>query len=199
MVAGAAIGAAWLFHKRERLAGTDSVEPSLPVAVLKQGQRLCVRDLLVPSSANLIRFNLSPASPANVSVALTTVSGVRSTSSQTVTHPTYVDFPITRAGHASGGVACIRSSVPVEVIGSPGIPATIRPQAFLEGKPVQGRVSVWFYDTKPRSLFSLLGTAARRASVFRAGFVGAWTYLLAALLLPVLWWWGLRTLLRGVE
>jgi hypothetical protein len=32
--------------------------------------------------------------------------------------------------------------------------------------------------------------------VFRAGFVGAWTYLVLLLLLPALWWAGLRSLVR---
>jgi len=201
LIAAAGIGAAWLFHKRERLAGTDSVEPTTTIATVPAGQRLCIRDLLVPSSADLIRFNLGSATgkPANVSMTLDTVSGRRSVATRSVTAPTNVNFPIVRAGTASGGTACMRTSAPLTVIGHPALPATTRLQAFLHGKPLGARVSVWFYDTQPRSLASLLGTAARRASVFRAGFVGAWTYLVAALFLPLLWWRGLRPLLRGVE
>lgn len=201
VVAAAAFGVAWLFHKRERLAGTDSVEPNSAIATVAPKQRLCVRDLLVPSSADVIRFQLASVDgkPANVNMTLSTVSGKRSVATQPVTGLAYVNFPIDRAGRATGGTACLRTTRPLSVIGYPSLPATVRPQAFLAGKPLGARVSVWFYDTHPRSLASLLGTGARRAAVFRAGFVGAWTYLLAALLLPLLWFWGLRTLLRGVE
>lgn len=201
VVAAAASGSAWLLHKRERFAGTDSVEPNVAIATLNHGQTLCVRDLLVPSNGDEIRFNLQPSGGTTPTVTMTlgTVARVRSTATRVLAQATYLSFPITRVPHASGGTACLRTSGTVGVFGSPALPATTRPQAFLDHKPLQARVAVWFVDKHPRSLLSMLGTAARRAAVFRAGFVGSWTYLLAALLLPLLWWLGLRTLLRSAE
>ena len=60
LAVGAFVGAIWMLHGAKRLAGTDSVNPATVVANLKPGQRLCVRDLVVPSNAQTIRFQLAP-------------------------------------------------------------------------------------------------------------------------------------------
>ncbi len=200
MLAGAVVAVLWLLHPAERLSGTDSVEPAAYVTNVAPRQRLCVRDLLVPAGADRISFALAPTpgTQVRVTMRLRTAAGLDATSVQTVTQQAEVRFPIPRSPRSHGGTACLRTTGLVAVTGHAGVPATVRPQVFLQGKPLTtGLVSVWFWDSHKRTLASVLPAAARHASVFRAGFVGPWIYLVMALLLPLLWFAWLRTLVRA--
>jgi hypothetical protein len=189
----------WLLGSSERLVGTNSVAPESYVFVVKKGQTMCVRDLAVPARANRVRLDLTPAAGTapRVAVSLRTTTGYSARTTQVVRIAGYNDFSIPRNLKTAGGLLCARMGGDVSVSGFSQLRATIGPEAFVDHKPQQARVSVWFLDKRKRSLLSLLPAAAGRASVFRAGFVGAWTYLVLLLLLPVLWWAGLRQLLRG--
>jgi hypothetical protein len=69
-------------------------------------------------------------------------------------------------------------------------------EAFLDGKPI-GQLTVAYLRLPPRTLISSLPDGARRASLFRAGFVGAWTYLVLALAILAAWVAGLRMVVRS--
>jgi hypothetical protein len=70
----------------------------------------------------------------------------------------------------------------VAVFGNAGI-ASRPTTAAVAGKPVDADLNVAF-ERDPRSLLSLAPAIAERAALFRAGWVGLWTYaLLAALML----------------
>jgi hypothetical protein len=197
-VVAAVLVGQWLLRDSTRLVGTNSVAPDSNVFIVKKGQTMCVRDLYVPARADAVRLLLIP--PANtrpvIDVALKTSAGYSARASRVVSVAGYNDFTIPRAASGAPGILCAQARGDVTVSGYAGLQANGRPEAFVDHKPQTSRVSVWFIDTHKRSLLSLLPTAAHRASVFRAGFVGAWTYLVLLLLLPLLWWAGLRSLVR---
>jgi len=197
-VVAAVLVGQWLLRDSARLVGTNSVAPDSNLFIVKRGQTMCVRDLYVPARADDVRLFLTP--PANatptIAVALKTSAGYSARASRVVSVAGYNDFTIPRTASGAPGILCAKAGGDVTVSGYAGLQANGRPEAFVDHKPQSSRVSVWFIDTHKRSLLSLLPTAARRASVFRAGFVGGWTYLVLLLLLPALWWAGLRSLVR---
>jgi hypothetical protein len=189
----------WLLQRSERLVGTNSTAPMSYVFNLPAGQRMCVRDLFVPADAGAVRIDVTPAVKENarVSISLRTDSGFHADSSRVLSGPGYSDFPIPRTRHGSPGILCARATGTLAVSGFTQLLSNGRPQAFIDHKPQNGRVSVWFVDTRNRTLLSVLPKAPRRASVFRAGFVRPWIYPLVLLVLPLLWWSGLRELWKG--
>jgi len=80
---------------------------------------------------------------------------------------------------------CLRNagSRPVAVYGQPAI-ASPRTYATLDGKKLQFDMAITLNREK-RSLIALLPTMAQRASLFRAGWVGPFTYLALALLVLI--------------
>jgi hypothetical protein len=191
--------ASWLLKSSERLVGTNSVTPESFIFIAKKGQTMCVRDLYVPARADRVRLALAPSNNATppIDLSLKTNAGYSARVTHIVTGPGYNDFSVPRNEKGASGILCARMGGDTTVSGYSQLPADGRPTTFVDHKPQGGRASVWFLDSHKRSLLSLLPSAARRASIFRAGFVGGWTYLVLLLLLPVLWWAGLRQLLRG--
>lgn len=80
---------------------------------------------------------------------------------------------------------CIRntSSLPIVVYGQPTI-ASPRTNATADGKRLAVDMAITL-DREPRSFLALLPTMADRASLFRAGWVGPFTYLILALLVVI--------------
>jgi hypothetical protein len=198
-VLAAAVLLHWLLRSEPRLAGTNSVNPAVFVFSVPKGQTMCLRDLILPKDANQVQLLLVPnpgSPPTHVSLQLRSDAGYRA-NSNLVLNPAGggTRFPIPGNHTASPASLCATTSEYVSVSGFPGVPASGRVQAFVDHKPqTTGRASVWFVDSHKRTLLGLMPTAAHRASVFRAGFVGPWVYLLALLVLPLLWWFGLRRL-----
>jgi len=84
---------------------------------------------------------------------------------------------------------CVRSGDLVNWAGTPlpAVPAS--DPATVAGRPVGGRIAVWYLpgSGEQRSYLAGLGSILRRASLFRPGFVGPWLYvLLLFVLLPLL-------------
>jgi hypothetical protein len=198
-VLAALVSAHWLLHRTEHLAGTDSVNPATYVFAVPKGHSFCVRDLPVPASADRVRMALvpQPGTAPRVSIQLSTGAGYSARSTRVVSAQSDAVFPIPRVSRTSPGTLCGTVTDYVSVAGFPQLAASGRPQSFVDHKPQPGgRAAVWFIDSRKRSLLSLLPAASHRASVFRAGFVGPWVYLAALLLMPLIWWLGLRRLLR---
>jgi hypothetical protein len=104
-----------------------------------------------------------------------------------------VKFPI-RATNRSGPVRlCLDSPSVLSMAGQPSGPD---PNTTVAGKPVGAKVSVWFLHGSPRSVATSLADAPSRAVLFRAGWVGPWTYVLLPFVIVLLWLAGLRVLLR---
>jgi hypothetical protein len=76
-----------------------------------------------------------------------------------------------------------RGPVPIAVYGQPTI-ASPRTNATVDGKPIAFDMAITL-NREQRSFIALLPTMAERASVFRAGWVTPFTYLVLALLVLV--------------
>lgn len=195
----AILAGAWLLKSSERLVGTNSVTPESYLFIAKKGQEVCVRDLYVPARTDVVRLALTPSGGAKppIDLSLKTNAGYHAQVTHIVAKSGYNEFSVPRNAKGSPGILCARMGGDTTVSGYSQLAADGRATTFIDHKPQTSRASVWFVDSHKRSLLSLLPTAAKRSSIFRAGFVGPWTYLVLLLLLPVLWWAGLRQLLRG--
>lgn len=191
----------WLLGTHVQLAGTNSVAPRYSLAPLTPGHRLCLKGLDLPADANGMRLLLAaqPGAPSPVTLRLT--AGGR----------TQVSHGVAPAAGGFGGrfrFAAIGRNVPATACltaaralatesGMLGV-AGGTGAAFLDGHPI-GMLAVSYLRLPSRRLISALPAGAHRASLFRAGFVGAWTYWALAALVLIAWAAGLRLVLRGTR
>jgi 4-amino-4-deoxy-L-arabinose transferase-like glycosyltransferase len=212
VLAAGGAAAVWLTRTSPALAGTNSIAPTDRVGEVPAGGRLCVRQLWMPAHANAVGMNLATARPGTTEVVLSlaTPEGAQVSRATAQSHiGARVVFgvkPLTRAGSVT---ACVR---PRGYLGDVqgtwsnpflGVNYGPRPyplhgplQADVDGRPLNGLVAVRFLDGRLRSNGARLLDGARRAALFRPGFVGPWTYALLAVLIPLLWAAGLL-LVRG--
>jgi hypothetical protein len=187
---------AWLFGTHTRYTGTNSVAPRDTLPALEPGHRLCVRGLELPARSNAIRLLLlsAPHQPATVMMRLG--AGGRDQVSRAVIPSSEFGgtFRIAPPARDVPARACLTSNR--RIVESGSVSANQGGQALLDGKPI-GQLNVAYLRLPSRTLISTLPDGARRASLFRAGFVGAWTYLVIALVLVLAWTVGLRIVTRG--
>jgi hypothetical protein len=189
----------WLVQTRPSYAGTNSVAPKYNLAAPKPGQRLCIKDLTLPAAANGLRLRTVTAGsvPAHLRLRLD-AGGVRQVARGTapVGNLGPLDFRFKAPGRDVPAAACLTTDRPLAALSGQPTQGLRTGFSYLDGKPV-GAPSMWFlHKPKPR-LLSSLSTAAGRASLFRAGFVGAWTYAVIAVLIVLSWCLGLRLMLRA--
>jgi hypothetical protein len=185
----------WLFATDRIFAGTNSVAPRFLALSVGAHQQLCVKGLELPGSAGAVRLRLQPQGGA-VRLTLRVSAG----GSEQVSHAVApggliedVDFPI-RATHRELPVRlCLDTPSTLSMAGQP---AGTDPNTLVDGKPVNAKVSLWFLHSSKQSVATALSDAPSRASLFRAGFVGPWAYVLLPFVLVLLWLAGLRLLLR---
>jgi 4-amino-4-deoxy-L-arabinose transferase-like glycosyltransferase len=177
--------------------GTNSVGVRSVVVGVEPGQTLCVPDLHLPAETGRIQMAVFAHRPS-FAARLTVKTAGRSYSSRMTGLPPpssldYANAPIPETPSAPSSVpatVCISPlDGPIALGGMLALQANQVP-ALLNGSPVANRVGVWFMPPAgtERSLLSQAGTIFRRAALFRAGGVGAWTYpVLLFLLLPFTW------------
>jgi hypothetical protein len=187
----------WLLFTHVRLAGTNSVGPRYSLPALGPGQRLCLRDLTLPADANGIGLRLAaqPGAPAPVTMRLS--AGGRTQVAHGVAPGVGFggDFHFVSPGRQVPATACLTTTRPL-VAESGMLGASSGTGVAFIGKQPIGTLSVSYLHLPSRRLISVLPSAAHRASLFRAGFVGAWTYWVLAALMLLAWAAGLRLLLR---
>lgn len=189
---------------REYYTGTNSVRARAFVAELATGETLCTAPQRIPADTGRIELALAVRDtrpPLDLEVRVPGRAPVRAH----VTGPasrelTKTDFPVPElaGGHDYvDGTICLRSGADHVAIGGSGGLQTGDKPAVLRGKPLAGRVALWFRAPAgdKRSLASLGPKILLRAALFRPGFVGRWTYaLILVLLMPGLMYAGLRLL-----
>jgi hypothetical protein len=189
----------WLLHTRAPYAGTNSVAPKYNLAGPTRGHRLCVKGLTLPGAANGIRFRVAAAGTAPVRVTLRLDAGgtklVSTGSAAGGGGLGLLDFGFPARGRDVSATACLTTNGTVVAMSGQPSPGTGTGAAFIGGKPV-GVPSIWFLRKPPKRLLSALSAGAHRASLFRAGFVGSFTYLVLAILIVLCWVVGLRLVLR---
>jgi hypothetical protein len=189
----------WLLFTYVRLAGTNSVAPRYSLPALGPGQRLCLRGLTLPADANGIGLRLAaqPGAPAPVTMRLS--AGGRTQVAHGVAPAVGFggDFHFAAPGRQVPATACLTTTRPL-VAESGMLGASSGTGVAFIGKQPIGTLSVSYLHLPSRRLVSVLPAAAHRASLFRAGFVGAWTYCVLAALMLLAWAAGLRLVLRRV-
>ena len=188
----ALIGAAaviWRAAEAERpVAFPLGPAPVLPVAELGTGEQVCQSPIPLPTDASGVRFSAGAAGPGPpLAVAVRDAGGrVLATGTAPGGYPDratiVVRFPTVRAGRTVS--VCIRNR------GTRTVHPYGDDQVKASGTVVSGRrhpvdVSMYFLRERPRSALSLVPTMFRRASLFRFGWVGAWTYWVLAALIAV--------------
>jgi hypothetical protein len=199
LVVGALVFANWLLGRSVHYTGTNSVQPTSLIYTATKGQTFCVHDLVVPARTDRVQMDLVPlpGKTATVSMVVRTAGGYTGRSTRLLRSGGDAVFRVPRVSKTASGTVCGTTNAYLSVAGAAQLLSNGRPQSFLDGRPVtSGRAAVWFVDSSKRTLLSLLPAAARRATVFRAGFVRPWLYLVMAIVLPLMWWLGLRRLVR---
>lgn len=204
-----------LAEPRERLTGSNSVGlrvlgqlapgelPHGDVVTVEPGERLCVAGLAVPAGTGGIRFVAfwTRGRPAFV-VSMQTSEGRRGGAVAPSESGDDVDlhFAELRSDAASvRGRVCIESRRASAGIGGTSGRAPDRPAPSLSGKPLDAQIALWYLapEGSDSSLLARLPDIARRAALFRPGIVANWWYGVALLIVPLLWFCGLRLLARS--
>jgi len=190
----------WLIGTKVHLAGTNSIAPRYALPGLTPGHRICMKGLTLPGDANGIDLLLATAPGRPAPVTLTVDAGGRKQVAHSAAPASGAfggQFHFAAIGRTVPASACLTTARPLVqesgMLGASGGSGA----AFLDGKPI-GMLSVK-YLRPGRSLLAALPSGARHASLFRAGFVGAWTYWLMAAVLLLVWSVGLRLVLRGAR
>lgn len=190
----------WLLFTHVRLAGTNSVAPRYSLPALTPGHQLCMRGLKLPADANGIQLRLAAQPGASSPVTMRLTAGGRTQVSQGVAPAIGFGgtFHFGAVGRQVSATVCLTSKRPL--LAESGMPAASSGTgtAYIGKQPI-GTLTVLYLHRPSKRLVAVLPTAARRASLFRAGFVGAWTYWLVAALMVLAWATGLRLVLRSTR
>jgi hypothetical protein len=193
--------------------GTNNVEAQAYIAETAAGAPMCVHGLRIPAGTGRVRLQLISRTRERplLKLALTLASTSAQTSSvarssgrprpieselaPTAVAPSRVSIavfslPQLAALHGEQTASlCVRSGDLVNWAGTPLPTVPASDPATVAGRPVGGRIAVWYLPRsgEQRSYLAGLGSILQRASLFRPGFVGPWLYvLLLFVLLPLL-------------
>jgi hypothetical protein len=197
-----------LLQTRELLLGSNSVAARDYVAPVKAGETMCVRDILVPAGTQRIRWGIDtqdkPRIPINMDVRVHGGPVLHGSIVRSVTPGFHkVDIPMTAP--VPGPQPYRFADLCLRPQGNGGqIFVWGRTLLDIKSKPIEigkqripNRVALWFLPLKheERSILGQLGTMFDRASLFRPGFVGPWTFwVVLFLLVPALLYCGIRLL-----
>ena len=179
----------------ERLAFTLGVTSGGPVAVVEPGSRVCQRDVIVPQGGGFDRVRLSlgtyqrPGPPVDLIVrdagGATLARGALRGGYPDIAQAPSHSVRVGEVGDERRIDVCVANegSRRVAVYGNAGI-ASQTSSAELDGQPQEYDLNLAF-ETRERSIAALWPAMADRAALFRAAWVGPWTYLVLALLVLV--------------
>jgi 4-amino-4-deoxy-L-arabinose transferase-like glycosyltransferase len=201
-VTGALFAAAIAYYllddRYPTFTGTNSVGYRGPVVDVHAGQRLCVPQLVVPPRTGFVRFKVR-SGPSRPGFATQLQAGQTVIRSRIPPAPARgdlaVDVPIPQAAGLDADVPGRLCLTPLS--GSVGVGGMANvyqdlPQTAptLDGTPLpNARIGVWFLppSDERHSLLSQSSDVLERATLFRPGFVGEWTYaVLLLVLLPLI-------------
>jgi hypothetical protein len=175
---------------------------------------MCVSRQRVPSGTGRIRLKIDSQTRAQPSYRLTlrTQSGATLTGGLPASAGGFrrIDIPLERPvpdtprGFVFGDICLTPGDTggPVFVWGTNQLGGSDRPVRVGKAKDVPSRVALWYLPKTPqeRSILAQLGTVFERATIFRPGFVGVWTYWLVVFAaFPLLCYAGVRMLARADE
>lgn len=179
-----------LARPRDYMTGTNNAGSDGAVVHVAPNQELCVGGLSIPAGTGRLRLRLAPLGPTTFATTATVGGRVQRRNVVLRAHgglpgsaETRLDVPIDRTRGANGRL-CLTPSGPIDVSGRRGLEPG-QTAALVAGAPVDARVAVWFHPPAGtrRSLLAQLPDMFERASLFRPGIVGPWTYAVILLIL----------------
>ncbi|MGH2852900.1 MAG: hypothetical protein ACRDLF_01750 [Solirubrobacteraceae bacterium] len=182
---------------RAYFTGTDNVEAYTYVAPAPAGARVCVPGLRIPAGTARLRVQLVSRTRERPALRMTLREGASVLASalgpvrvppDRISAATF-SMPALASRPASAGASlCLTAADLVNWGGTPLPQAPPQPPT-LQGRPLPARIALWYLPSAGArsSYLARAGAILRRASLFRAGIVGPWLYVLLLLgLLPAL-------------
>jgi hypothetical protein len=176
------------------LAFTLGVVPSTPAVRLAPERMVCQGPIVVSEEFDRIGLKAgspgAPGSPLTISVVTLAGNPIASGRIQGgYAYPTEQSAEVGRVAAGRRVSVCVHNdgTERVDVYGNAGV-AALTSQALLNGRrPLDTDLTLVFLHDERRSMLSQLSDVFQRASVFRPGWVGAWTFwvLTAAVLIGV--------------
>lgn len=184
----------YCLRPRDYYTGTDNVEAYTYIAETPAGEQLCVPGLDIPAGTGQLRLQLisgtrlRPALNLALSLAGPGARTIDSALAPTSVPPNRLSAAVfaipTLPAHPAERPAslCLTAAGLVNWGGTP-LPAAPDSPPTLAGHPLAGRIAIWYLPRAgaQRSYLARAGEILRRASLFRAGFVGPWLYVLILL------------------
>jgi hypothetical protein len=185
-----AIASITLSREQVRLAGTNSVRPDAYVAPLEPGHPVCQRNVLLEKASAGLRVIVGTyhrpgpkltlqASAPDVRVRSTAV-GYADGSFATFLFP-----PLERAVRFES-ICFTVSGQPATLAGEPSPNGDPSSSVHSRGKPLPVDVVIQTVRAHKQSLADLAPVVFHRASLFRPGWVGPWTYWVLLLVVALL-------------
>jgi hypothetical protein len=186
---------AWLAWPRDYYTGTNNTVARIVAGVATDGQRYCLLGQSLPAGTGQIRLfggTMGPQAPQRLELELTTAAGVqRSVHDGRGLAPegsqANIDLPVRPYDTEQAAAFCVTPRGGTMWLGGIGGVQRNEIAPTIDKNPQPNRVAAWFLPPagEQRSLLSLAPAMFERASLFRPGIVGPWTYwILFALVLP---------------
>jgi hypothetical protein len=171
--------------------------PGNGITALRPGADACQRPIAVPEHADfdavrlMLGTNHHPGAPLDVVVRDARGGAVLARGRLAGGYPDVDRAPshVVHVGEVAAGrviSVCLvnRGQRRMFVYGAAGA-ASRTSELFIDGKAQPSDMDLVFLRRSPRSLAALAPAVAERAALFRAGWVGAWTYVVLGLLVLV--------------
>jgi hypothetical protein len=195
-----------LLKPRELFLGSNSVAARGVVALANPGERMCIRDLLVPAGTQRVRWWIDTQDKARPPIDMQVrLHGGPVLKGHLAGSPTggYHSEDIPMTSPVPGGRPFRFADVCLlPRAGGGTIFVWGANQLDIKSKPIEvgkqrfpNRAAIWYLplNHEKRSILAQLGTMFDRASLFRPGFVGPWTFwVLLFGLVPGLLYGGIR-------
>ncbi|MEI7626487.1 MAG: hypothetical protein WCK06_10130 [Actinomycetota bacterium] len=200
----------YLAVPRQAFTGSNSVAARDAIVVVGSGQRFCAFGQRIPAGTGRIQFSFDTREASTPTVALTVRSkrfglsrGKLEASATQGLRKAAVAIPTTAAAPSSAlATICVKPiGGTIFVWGRSQVPGNEVPP-LLDGAPVNGRPAFWFLppsSASQSSILSQLPEVFTRASLFRPGVIGPWSYWLLLLLVFPLLAYGCLRLLANAE
>jgi hypothetical protein len=168
------------------------VPPAVPVETLRSGQVVCQGPFTTPAPFAYVRPWITPTTGPGPTLALSVRDAAPGPRLATGTVPHGYSMPIAPSVALSTTVragsrvrVCLRSlgRRDVQLLGNNGLDRIAAARAGTLNGSSRSAIALLLLRRHPKSLLSLVPTVFSRASLFRPGWVGPWTYWLLSVAL----------------
>lgn len=181
------IAIGWLGNKNHDVVGSNSVSGSYPIGKFVPGTKLCAAGELIPRGTEAIQIAVAPSYKAGaveraIDLSVSGGTGPIHGSARFAPDQSSVRVPISPAVERTivGSRVCLNSTAGrFEVLGESNPPAG---WVIVGGHRFDKvTISLAYLRAEPVSAASQVGAVLKRASMYRPGWVGPWTFWLLAI------------------